>query len=147
MEFLKNQAAEKVNGQAHVLTREEILGINDVQLEKMVIPEWGNGTIWVRSMTGETRAHVEASQIKQKGKDTNVNIISLRERVCVGTICDENGDLLFTQADIRELSKKNAAVLDRIVTVAYRLSGIDAEVVKELTEEMDADPSPSFVSG
>ncbi len=54
-------------------------------------------------------------------------------------ICDEEGKPLFTRSDVEKLGQKSAAVLDRLFTVAQRLSGVAEKDVEELAN--------SFVDG
>jgi hypothetical protein len=45
-------------------------------------------------------------------------------------LVDENGDRLFSDKDIKALSAKSGAVLDRLGDVAMRLSGLRKEDVE-----------------
>ena len=48
------------------LTRNEILAVDDLQTQKVDVPEWG-GSVYVRGLTGSERDALEASIVKQVG--------------------------------------------------------------------------------
>ena len=131
---------------AKPLSREDILGADDIEIEKVEVPEWG-GSVYVKGMTGKERGKLEAANVDQRGKNHRIKLIELRERIAVACVCDENGKLLFTQADVKLLSEKSAAPLQRIVEASNKLSGITEEDMEELAEEMEADPSSVSASG
>ena len=51
------------------LTRDEILGADDLKTESVKVPEWG-GTVLVRELTGAERDEWEASVVKTNGTTT-----------------------------------------------------------------------------
>ena len=117
-------------------SREAILAIDDSNVEQVVVPEWNGVTIKVRSLTGHERDQLEASMIGKNGKaDTARGLKNFRARLVVATVVDDNGAPMFTAADIDALAGKSAAALDRISTVAMRLSGLSSEDVTELAGE------------
>ena len=122
-----------------VLNRDDILGADDIQTEAVEVPEWG-GTVLVKGMTGAERDRFEVAMISDPGKSTKVNLSDMRAKLCSLTIVNENGKLLFTPADIKELTKKSASALQRVFEVARELSGIGEDDVKELTEGLEDIP-------
>ena len=122
-----------------ILSREQILSKNDLAKELIPVPEWG-GEVWVRGMTGAERDSFEMDVVEQRGKKTAVNMNNMRAKLCSRSICDEKGKLLFTEADVKGLGEKSAAALSRIFMVAQRLSGITESDVKEMAEELEANP-------
>jgi len=48
------------------------------------------------------------------------------------TVCDEEGERLFTDSQIQQLGGKSAAALDRLYSVAARLSAITKSDEDEL---------------
>lgn len=123
------------------LTAKEILAISDIQIEKVNVPEWG-GDVYVKGMTGSERDQYEAAMVtsKKPGEARVIDMSDLRAKLCSMTVCDEKGNRLFTEKDVRKLTKKSAAALQRIFKVAQRLSGIGDEDLKELTEGLEKDP-------
>lgn len=130
-----------------VFNREDILGISDIKIVEVSIPEWGLGaTVWVRGMTGAERDKYDADMFqplsgkKPEASDRILNLSNLRAKLCSMTICDEDGKRLFTTKDVQALSQKSAAALQRIFVVAQRLSGISEEEVEGLAKELEERP-------
>jgi len=122
------------------LTREAIFAVNDIQREEVSVPEWktnGVEMMLVQGMSGKERDELEASMIKGKGKNAQVNLENLRAKVVARSAVDEEGNKIFTDADIPALAMKSAAALNRVYEVAQRLSGITQEDVNELTKNSE----------
>ncbi|MHC5539600.1 hypothetical protein ACYOEI_15385 [Singulisphaera rosea] len=123
-----------------MLTREQIIAsAKDLPREEVAIPELG-GSVYVRAMTGTERDAFES----RFSKDSTTNI---RARLAVATVCDEAGKTLFTEGDIEALGNVSAALLDRIFTVAIRLSKVTKADVDQLRGNSNASPSASSPSG
>lgn len=111
------------------LTKDQILGADDLRRESVSVPEWG-GDVWVGVMTGRQRDALESGQFRlQKSGDPMAN---MRARMAVYTVTNEDGSPMFTEADIPKLAGKSGVALGRIFTVATRLNGMSPEVVDEL---------------
>lgn len=123
------------------LTRDQILTAQDISREEVHVPEWWDGTVLVQGLNGEERDALEGSMIKGKGKNAEVNLANLRAKLVARSIVDEDGNRLFSDHDIPALAKKSAAALDRVYTVAQRLSRITQEDVDELTKNSETAPS------
>lgn len=106
------------------LTRDAILSASDRPLKHVPVPEWG-GDVYVRVMTAGERDAFEAAQGEDAHKD-------LRARLAVATVCDSDGNLLFTAADVPAVTAKSARALDRIFAASARHNGITAADVEEL---------------
>jgi hypothetical protein len=107
-----------------MLNKHDIENLNDIKIKEVEIPEWG-GTVYVRSMDGVLRDWVEAEW--RKPNPTNV-----RAMICVATICDADGKLLFDNKDVETLSKKNYAALDRIVIASAEINEITQKQIDDL---------------
>lgn len=116
------------------LTREQILQAPDIRTEILHIEEWG-GDVWVKSMSGTERDRFEASILDMKTKQT-VKLENIRAKLCSCTLCDEEGNLLFTEKDVELLGKKNANALSKVFMLAKALSGIGEEEMTDLTSSM-----------
>ena len=90
-----------------ILNRKEVLLANDIVKELVHIPEWG-GDVYVRGMSGEARDKFEMLILQTNGKSKKANTENFRAKLASMTVCDENGDLLFTEDDVKELAKKSA---------------------------------------
>lgn len=111
-----------------MLDRQSILEAQDLPQETLHIPEW-NGSVIVRTMTAKDRDSFEAGLLDNKG---NRNLINIRARLAQLTVCDEQGQLLFSEEDVPLLGAKSCKALDRILPVAKRLNGLSEEDIQEL---------------
>ncbi len=116
-----------------MLTKEQILGVKDLIIREVEMPEWG-GSVYVRGLTGSERDAFEASVIEQRGKTNRVNMINVRAKLLVLTICDKDGNPVFTAADIDALGKKSAQALQKLFDVASELSGLSEKDAEELAK-------------
>jgi hypothetical protein len=123
--------------QSNTLTRDAILAASDQVIEAVDVPEWG-GVIHVRSLTGAQRDQFEATIVERNGKDLRTNVRNLRARLVVLAACDEHGMPIFKPDDAGALGAKSAAALDRLFSVAQRLSGLRDNDVQELASNFDA---------
>jgi len=122
-----------------VLSRDEILAVDDITIELVDVPEWG-GSVYVKGMTGSERDQFEASVISIDGDNQRVDMRDIRAKLCSKSLCDEGGKNLFTPSDIKELSRKSAVALQRVFKIAQRLSGITDDDVEELAEGLKDSP-------
>lgn len=95
-------------------------GPDFTQLEPVEVPEWGV-TVYVRDIGGGARGKWEAMQL-QLMQGNNGELENLRARLCVLTVCDAEGNLVFVDGDIEALSRKSASALERIAKVSMRIS-------------------------
>jgi hypothetical protein len=116
-----------------ILNRDAILQADDLGRELVDVPEWG-GSVYVRAMTGNERDAFEESilDMRSKGKDTRVVMANIRAKLCARCIVGEEGERLFTDADIDVLGAKSARALDRVFEAAQRLCGMRETDVAEL---------------
>jgi hypothetical protein len=87
-----------------------------------------------------------ATIAQRKGKDVKMNLQNVRARLVSLSTVDENGERLFSDADVVALGGKSAAALERVFTVAMRLSGLTPDDVKDLTENLDSGQSEDSTS-
>lgn len=123
-----------------LLTRDQILGADDLLFEDVPVPEWG-GTVRVRGLSGAERDDFEAGVVQVKGKKTSMNLRNLRARLVALAVVGADGKRLFADSDVRALGHKSAAALQRVFEAAQRLSGLSDEDVEELTKNSDSDQS------
>jgi hypothetical protein len=131
-----------------LLDKDAILGMTDIQMEPLVIPEWNNGTIYIRALTGAQRDKFESSMIKmrQDGKK-EVTSDNFRARLCVMCIVDANGKRLFRDDEAAALGKKNAAAIARIYDKASEMSGLTQKDADEILGNSDGVTGADSFSG
>lgn len=106
--------------------RDRILQASDTTNELVDIPEWGV-TVEVRSMSGAARASiVQAGALQGQLPDMSKFTSDI---VVMCTFDPETGEQVFTKDDADLVMDKNGAALEKIVTVAMRLSGFSKDAI------------------
>jgi hypothetical protein len=120
--------------------RDRILARDDIKYEPVYVPEWEE-TVLVRSLTAAERDEFEEKSLVKKGKTRELTLANIRARLVVLTACDEDKSPLFRPNDTIPLSTKNGAAVDRLFSVAQRLSGLSNEDIEEVAKNSVAVPS------
>lgn len=115
-----------------LLTREQILGVEDLSYEDVEVLEWG-GTVRVGMMTGTERDAFEQEIIVRQGKKVQMNMSNIRAKLAAMCMVDAEGGRLFSEGDVKALGRKSALALSRVVEVAQRLNGLTPEDMEELS--------------
>lgn len=110
-----------------MLTRDQILAAADLRIESVDVPEWG-GAVGVRVMTGAERDRFEQQMAAAKGRSVD----NVRAGLLALCLCDEAGQRLFEDADVRALGDKSASALSRVFDVALRLNKLSDGDVADL---------------
>lgn len=100
----------KINLSSYVPKREEVL-----------IPEWSEKPIFVQELLGQHLEVIRNATVTEDGKSTIKNKFSL---FIIMSCTDEEGNFLFSEADIPELEKQPLAIIMKIINVINRVSGI-----------------------
>lgn len=127
------------------LSKAQILEVDDRPETEVEVPEWG-GVVFIRALSGTDRDSWEQSVLEQHGEDVQVNMAGARAKLAALSIVDADGERMFSEDEIDELSKKSGRALDRIFSAARKLNGITKEDVDELvgkSEDPDGSDSPS----
>lgn len=95
-----------------MLTREQILSHDDTKFDIVPVPEWG-GDVRIKTLSYGTH--------RKLFKNTSVDDDQYHLRVLVATCVDEQGQPLFTLADLAKLDDKNPDVVYRIYLSAAKL--------------------------
>lgn len=103
-----------------------------IPTEAVTLPELGGITIHLRAMTGRERDAWEKSLLVGRGKRREVDTTNVRAKLVALTACDASGERVFSDADAEELGKARVDVLNKLFTVAQKLSGVSDEDVDEL---------------
>jgi hypothetical protein len=120
-----------------LLTRDAILAVDDRATEDVEVPEWG-GSVRVRALSGLERDHYMGSlyTMKPNGQGGmeigSVELEGSQARLVALAAVDEDGQRLFSEADVVALGDKSGAALDRVYRVASNISrlGQTIEAVK-----------------
>jgi len=112
-----------------LLTKDQILAAQDRPYEDVEVPEWG-GRVRIRGLSGAERDAFEASMIGPDGKPSPQRFRNFRARLLAQTLVNEQGERLFSDADIKSLGEKSGDVLARLFEIAQRLSGLTRQDVE-----------------
>ena len=104
--------------------REAILSINDVESEKILIPEW-NVTVEIRGMTAAGRA-----RMFEIGK--NSTEADSRWHLIYSSVYDpETGLPVFQKDDKDAVMQKSAESIDAILNAIYRINGWNETAIED----------------
>jgi len=125
-----------------ILTRDAMLGVQDMKIEKVYVEPWG-GSVYIRTMSGRQKDDFDLSMYTvvpgtkgTKKERREVNLRNFRSRLIIATVCDEKGTLIFTDKDLIAIGRKSAVALDIIVDAARKLNGITVEEQDEMIENL-----------
>lgn len=121
-----------------LLSKDEILGMDDIPTEEVVVPEWKGRTVLVCGMTAAGKNAYEASLVEVKGTTRKIRMENATAKLLVRTLVNRQRQPLFTETDIEKLGAKSAAALERLAQVALRLSSMRVSDVEELVKNSDA---------
>ena len=111
-----------------MLTRDEILGLDDRKPVKVPVPEWGTD-VWVRPMSAAERDALDSETIERREGRKPSN---WRARLAVKVICREDGERLFNNDDADALGKKSQLAIDRVIEAASRSNALADKDIAEL---------------
>lgn len=126
-----------------MLTREEILGMDDRPTIAIRVPEWKNGTVFVRTLTAAQREQWER---ESDGEGHNRSKGLLRASLVAMAVCDSQGVALFKREDIPALADHSAPALIRVFDAVLAHNKVSAEDVDRLEKNSEASPSDSSAS-
>ncbi len=141
------------------LISDQLKKIDDLPREPVATPEWPeiDGKVFARRLTGDERdewevfqGHVLDQDTIGEDKKSKLALMKLGTKNIRATIvrlgaCDEDGDSIFSPADVVWLGMKASEPLDRIRDVIKRLSGMkdDEEDTAKNSPEAPGESSPS----
>lgn len=120
-----------------MLTRDEILQMDDLKKEKVEIPEW-KGHVFIRSLTGTERDEFEQSLWVGEGMKKKQNLDNMRAKLVALCVIDDKGKRLFSSTDAAALGGKASAVLDKLFTMASKLNGLGIGDVEDAVKKSAA---------
>jgi hypothetical protein len=126
--------------------KDQILSFDDRTKEPVDVPEWGSPKIFLRVISAAAREAVDdALTTVDKDGTIRFNRIGADARLLVQCLVDEDGERIFTDADVDALGEKSSAVLARLAEKARELNsvGLDDEKVVEEGKDSGQDQSSS----
>ena len=108
------------------MNRDEILAADDMQIQTVVIPEWG-GPVYMRTLSGAAARHVQkiaSDSVEGTADEIDVAVALLVRCICAGP---DDGTLVFTPEDGPAVAEKSVAVINRLSKIAMRQNHMDAD--------------------
>ncbi len=98
------------------------------------VPEWGEEdgkplTVYVKRMTGLDRDKFEERMLKGIRLDYRASILAF-------SVCDSEGNSLFSAADYDTLGTFDAVAIERIIEVANDINALKKEDMNSLGEDL-----------
>jgi hypothetical protein len=118
------------------LSRTAILSKTELATEVVDVPEWG-GQVVVRELTGAERDAWEGAFLDPETRDVKTDyMVNARARLVALAVVDEDGERVFHDEDVEKIGKLSGAALDRIFSVASRMSGLSRSDLAELEKNL-----------
>ena len=109
------------------LNREQILANKTLKQETISVPEWGGDVIVREMMASEAdvfESSLSVARQTQNGNGPDPLIArNFRAKIVAISAIDDQGKRLFTDSDVETLGSLSRVALDRVSSVAMRLSG------------------------
>lgn len=118
-----------------VLSKNDILGADDLPFQEIEVPEWG-GTIRLKTLMEDELGPYEEGLIDMAGESRRVVLKNMRAKLLVLAIVDEKGKRLFNDNEIAALAKKSAKAMDRVFTVAQKMNGLGKDYVDDMVKNL-----------
>ena len=121
------------------LTAEQILSAEDLQFERVEVPEWGGHVnVWTLSMSELESYQQGIATAQEKLQRRPANMMAALAAKAIRTA---EGERVFTDKQIGDLGKKSASALMRVFNVAIRLNHMSKNDVEELAGNSEGAPS------
>ena len=120
-----------------ILGREDFLSANNLKRELVPVPELG-GSVWLREL-GTTQLFIFNDKYeKLKEGNDKINFrgsIELMTLALSLSLCDDNGELLYTEADLPTLMQNKIPLLLELSTKALDMSNLTIDLSNGLKGE------------
>lgn len=109
------------------MTAEEIGQLRDFRVQSVDVPEWG-GTCYVRSLSlRDAQVFQDVSAGAARGTFTTEDIC----KIVALTLCDEQGNRLFSQEQLDVLLERNFQAVKRLFDASMQVVGLTASGVAQ----------------
>ncbi|MBI4800631.1 MAG: hypothetical protein HY794_18225 [Desulfarculus sp.] len=128
-----------------MLTKEQILAVQDLPSETVDVPEWGGGVV-VRGLAAAARVAWGGDAFETVDGQTRAKP-DFQAQLLVLCLVDAQGNRLFSDDDVPSLADKSSLVVGRLYDVAVRLSGIGTKAIEDAVKNEKPGPSAFFCTG
>jgi hypothetical protein len=116
----------------NLLTKAAILAANDLKREAINIEQWG-GDVLVRELTAAERDKVVAVYTENPDETSAAKVDRAHARLLAMALIDNEGQPLFSEAEIPALKGKHYAAIIKLTKAASRLAGLESAAEGEKT--------------
>ncbi len=115
---------------------------SSTKLRKEMV-ELDEGVVYVRELSGKAvlEYNEKIEELKKQNKElTTSNSLELLALLVSKSVCDEDGNLLFTEADVNSLMDTSMNTLKKLSEKVLQISGVSPEVIAEVADKLKNDP-------
>lgn len=129
------------------LSKEDILGFDDLKTIEIHVPEWGNKKVRIKTLSAKERDEFESSTVKMKNGKQEQNLENFRARfVALCLVDDQDRPLFANRFEIQALGGKSVKAVQRIFNAAQELNAMTEDDVEELTRDFEQDQEEASTS-
>ncbi len=112
-----------------MLTKERMLELAKRRVEEVQVKAWGGETVFMRGMTGADRNAflIRVRDPRSEPGKYIINEATYAHELIARCLCDADGKRLFGEGETAQVGEFPPEVLDELMTVAQRLSGMDGD--------------------
>jgi len=133
-----------------MLSKSDFLNSNSrLKKELIELPEMG-GSVYVREMNGLQLLsyNQRVMELQKTNKEITPTLsVALMALMVSMTVCDETGELLFTESDAKQLAQNSISVLMKLSTKALEISGLSKAVINEVNSQLKNALPDSSITG
>jgi hypothetical protein len=119
------------------LTRDQILGIQDIEVKEIEVPGW-NDSVFIRKLTrGQQDEYAKRrfgkSSMKHLGAqqqevESDISLFGHDAWLFAQSVCDEEGKRLFTNSDVMKLNEKSGEAIGFVALKIVEFSGMKEDI-------------------
>lgn len=132
-----------------VLSRSDFLSASANLKRELVEVEELGGVVYLRELSAKQILEYNERIKKLQADDSSLtpsSSVDLMAALISMTACDEDGALLFTEADVQALAENNINLLITLSAKALEASGMNTAAVDEVTDQLKKTTSSDSVS-
>lgn len=103
-----------------------------VPRESIMVPDIGD--VWIYGLTAGQKDEYENSVVKLSGRNRQMHLTNARAQLLMLTVHDQHGKRMFDDIDMGRLCQIPAKIVDPILDVARRLSGMATDEIEDLVK-------------
>jgi len=122
-----------------VMTKADILDVKDLKVVRKPIKAWDNREVCFREISGEDGLAYNdyITQIKKDNPDISAKTSLMAGiRLLSMMLSDEEGNLQFTEEEVKALGKKSLPALMELISCAAEVAGVSSTAIAEAKNKL-----------